>query len=481
MVSVLVAGAFNVIHPGHMRLLRFAKESGDRLIVAVQSDRSAAKAAYVPESDRLEGVKSNKCVDECFITDESIMEVIERIRPDIVVKGKEHEFGANSERELVEGYGGRLVFSSGETIWSAKELLQREFADIARPQFSIPKDYMDRRNVSISDIGKVIDQFKELKVSVIGDLIVDEYITCKPLGMSQEDATVVVAPTDTTRFVGGAGIVAAHCVGLGAHASLMSVVGDDAGGRFGLETLRSYGVQSHLVIDDDRPTTVKQRYRCNGKSLLRVNRLYQGGISIRCQNELLTALQSNITSTDLIILSDFNYGCLTQPFVDEVTKLAKEHDAIIVADSQSSSQIGNVCRFLDMDLITPTEHEARLSTHNQQDGLVVLSEEVRKRSNAKNILLTLGAEGLLVHSSSELGGLYHNDQIGALNSNPKDVAGAGDALLVATSLTLARGGSIWEAALIGSIAAAMQVSTIGNLPLEFAEMQKCMLECAQFY
>ena len=87
---VFVSGHFNVLHPGHLRLLRFAKECGDRLVVAIESDRMSGKAAHVPEDLRLECVQSNNWVDEAFIADEPITETIERLRPDIVVKGKEH-------------------------------------------------------------------------------------------------------------------------------------------------------------------------------------------------------------------------------------------------------------------------------------------------------------------------------------------------------------------------------------------------------
>ena len=106
MPLIFVSGCFNVLHPGHLRLLRFAKECGDRLIVAVQSDRLAADEAHVHEHLRLEGVQSISWVDEAFIFDEPLTDLITRLRPDIIVKGKEHEFRANSELAILEKYGG---------------------------------------------------------------------------------------------------------------------------------------------------------------------------------------------------------------------------------------------------------------------------------------------------------------------------------------------------------------------------------------
>src|SRR5258708_9829038 len=88
--TVFVSGNFNVLHPGHLRLLRFAKEYGAHLTVGVVSDRLAGSAAHVPEQMRLEGLQSNSWVDEAFIVDEPSSDAIARLRPDVVVKVKEH-------------------------------------------------------------------------------------------------------------------------------------------------------------------------------------------------------------------------------------------------------------------------------------------------------------------------------------------------------------------------------------------------------
>ena len=122
-----------------------------------------------------------------------------------------------------------------------------------------------------------------------------------------------------------------------------------------------------------------------------------------------------------------------------------------------------------MDLLTPTEHEARLAMRNREDGLVVLAEKLRDQSCAKNVILKMGEEGVLIHPG--IGTKEQmTDKIGALNSAPQDVAGAGDSLLITSALTLASGGNIWEAACLGSLSAAVQVGRIGNKPLRTKEL-----------
>jgi rfaE bifunctional protein kinase chain/domain len=469
-LTVFVSGRFNILHPGHLRLLRAAKDYGDWVVVAVESDRIAGAAAHLSEDLRLEAVKSHSFVDEAFIADEPIHDTINRLRPDIVVKGREHETRYNPELAALARYGGRLVFSSGETTFSSLDLIRREFQAFDSGSISVPTDYLARHATNTSNLKDLLFHFAGLNVCVVGDLIVDEYITCEPLGMSQEDPTIVVTPVDTTRFVGGAGIVAAHASGLGASVKFFSVSGIDISRSFALDSLASFGVDTLLLIDDSRPTTLKQRYRSKGKSLLRVSHLHQGAISAELQRKLIGALEQALENADLLVFSDFNYGCLPQSLVDRLVSLAKERGILMVADSQSSSQVGDISRFKDMNLITPTEREARISTRNNEDGLVVLAEQLRQQACAHNVLLKLGEEGVLIHAADDSSENWLTDRLDALNKSPKDVAGAGDSMLITSAMALACGATIWEAAFLGSLAAAVQVGRVGNTPLRSEEL-----------
>ena len=468
--TVFVSGRFNVLHPGHLRLLRFARECGGRLVVGVESDRMAGNTAYVPEQMRLEGVQSNSWVDEAFIMDQSLIDTVLRFKPDIIVKGKEHESKLNPELFAVEQYGGQLLFSSGETVFSSIDLLRREFFSAEKRTINLPRDYLRRHDIESLRIANLLQKFSQLRVCVIGDLIIDEYITCQPLGMSQEDPTIVVTPIDTSRFIGGSGIVAAHAAGLGASVNFISIAGGDSNREFALEGLNALRVNAKLFVDESRPTTLKQRYRSKGKSLLRVSYLHQDGISLALQKNVLAELEQVLENVDLLVFSDFNYGCLPQQLVDQIVVMAKKRNVMLAADSQSSSQVGDIGRFKGMDLLTPTEREARISTRSHEDGLVVLAEKLREQADAKNILLKLGEEGLLIHASNSQSRDWLTDRVEALNSAPKDVAGAGDSLLIASAMSLASGSNIWEAALLGSLAAAVQVGRVGNTPIRTHEL-----------
>lgn len=466
---VFVSGNFNIIHPGHLRLLRFAAECGDFLVVGVLA-QSNARGAHVPADLRLEGISSIGVVDSAFLLTESPEDFIRELKPHVVVKGKEHEENDNPEKIAVDEYGGTLQFGSGEISFSTSDLIQKEFEPYHSPILK-PRSYLKRHAIDNVRLKEIIEKFKSVSVTVVGDLIVDEYIHCDALGMSREDPVIVVSPNHRESYIGGAGIVAAHASGLGAKVNFVSVAGQDSAARFADQKLSSYGVTSTIFIDESRPTSLKMRYRVGGKTVFRVSELRQHAISKDLIGDFLVSVKLAAEKSDLLVFSDFNYGCLPQALVDEIVSFCLEKKIPMVADSQSSSQVGDVSRFKRAALLTPTEHEARLALKDFDSGLVILADELRKSTEAENILLKLGSEGVLIHAVAEENNLG-TDQLPALNSSPKDVAGAGDSLLICASLASVCGATIWESAYLGSLAAACQVSREGNTPLTPQEILK---------
>tara|TARA_B100000780_G_scaffold74134_1_gene49779 strand:- start:3095 stop:4555 length:1461 start_codon:yes stop_codon:yes gene_type:complete len=462
---VFVSGNFNVLHPGHVRLLRFAKELGDHLVVGVNPD--GARGVEITASDRLEAVSSNRYVSAAFAINENMNRTLRALRPAIVVKGREHENLSNIEAPILKDIGSKLVFSSGEMLRSSFS----EMDDEIDPRIIslLPKPYMARHKLTEKILIDIIERFQGLRVLVIGDLIVDDYIDCDPLGMSQEDPTLVVSPRQTNRFIGGAGIVAAHGQSLGAQVTFLSVTGADEVAKVATDRLNSYGVTPIFLTDETRPTTLKQRFRASGKTLLRVSHLRQHSISQILSDQIITKVTERLSETDLILFSDFNYGCLPDTAVTQIIKKAQSAGVPIGADSQSSSQIGNIARFKRLMLVTPTELEAQLSIGTRTENLLVLSEQILRKAECKNLIMTLGADGVLIRTGSDL---LMTDRISALNSKPRDVAGAGDSLFCMASLALATGASIWSASLLGSIAAACQVAQVGNTPLTTTQIMR---------
>lgn len=465
-----ISGNFNVVHSGHVRLLNFAAEYADYLVVGVTPD--GHPHAFVPQELRLEGIKAIELVDCALILPSDVMQFISVLKPEVVVKGKEHESRLNQEQIIIDQYGGKLIFASGETWFSYLNHLENELRKVTIPAFTQPNAYMQRHSIDIKKLSDIILRFNDLNVTVLGDLIIDEYIHCDPLGMSQEDPTIVVTPIKRDLFIGGAGIVASHAKSLGARVNYFSVVGNDETADYARDKLREYGVNACLVIDESRPTTLKKRFRTKRKTLLRVSELRQHNINHELQEELKSALFKTLEDADLMVFSDFSYGCLSQSLIDEIVEFCLEREIPMVADSQSSSQMGDITRFKNMLLITPTEREARLAIRDPHSGLTAIAETLKRQTLAQHIFVTLGSEGLLIYSPQNNLSEVHTDELPVFNLDPKDAAGAGDCLLICSAMALVSGATIWESAYLGSIAAACQVSRIGNLPLEQSELLK---------
>ena len=461
-----VSGNFNVVHPGHLRLFKFAAEQADILVVGVNPDKTAGVS--VPQDIRLESVRSISMVGHAVGLEEPANEFIAALKPDVVVKGKEFATRTNPEQAVVDAYGGQLIFSSGELRFASISLLERDYSDAQISSITKPVDFPKRHGFEISQIKSTLAKMSGMRVLVIGDLIVDEYITCDPIGMSQEDPTIVVTPIITKTFVGGAGGVAAHARGLGADVQYCTIVGHDEPAKFALDSLRDQGVRCDHFADNTRPTTRKQRFRALDKTLLRVNHLRQHAASAEIQGKMLATVEQALPKTDLILFSCFNYGCLPQALVDAISAKARAAGVILGADSQASSQLGDVSRFKDMTLITPTEREARLALNDFEVGLAAVGERLMEKARAENLVITLGAEGTLINTWHD--GAFRTDRLPAFNASPKDVSGAGDSFFVSSAMALRAGTNIWQSSYLGALSAALQISRVGNSALTVAEL-----------
>jgi cytidyltransferase-like protein len=314
---VFVHGNFNILHPGHVRLLQFAKSNGTVLIVGVSPDGTPGTS--IEAEMRLESIQAIGVVDFAFILEDSVLDVIKALRPEVVAKGKEHEERDNPELAVLQSYGGRLLFNSGEMRFTDLSVIDRQYA--AAPiesHFNLDPTFLKRHGYASSDALALLHRLKGLNVAVIGDLIIDEYVDCEPLGMSQEDPTLVVSPISSHMFVGGSGIVAAHCAGLGADVNYISVAHEGPLWDFTEAKLLSYGVKPDLLSDRSRPTTLKKRYRAHNKTLLRVSDLRQYAIEQKLQDAIYAKVEALAPQLDALLFSDFNYGSLPTELVGRI-------------------------------------------------------------------------------------------------------------------------------------------------------------------
>lgn len=454
----LIHGNFEILHTGHIRLFSYAKSLADKLVVGLFTDGISPD-----EIERRRGLLiRNTLVDEIveFIELDSLLMAV---KPKILVKGREFKEKENHEEKLLSSYGGRIIFSSGEEHTVGSEVAIKAISpnNIMTEQI---KDFIVRNRITKTSLIDAINKGEQIRTLIVGDLILDEYVECYAVGLSQETASVVAKPMSNKRFLGGAGIVAAHCAALGSQTSILTIVGEDETAEEVNGLLNDFGVKSHLILDEDHITVLKQRFVSNGQTLFRLNHYRSGSVKKKIQSLILDKFKEAISGIDVLIFSDFSYGVLDFDTAQTMISIAKSKGVYISSDSQSSSQQGNLKKFRGTNLVCPTELESRQEIR-EPEGLIVLSQKLSDLLMSETTFLKLGPEGLLINGAG-----LRTEHIPALNSQPKDVAGAGDSLLAVSSLMIASKSHPYVAGLLGSIAAAIQVSRVGNTPVKRSEM-----------
>ena len=291
--------------------------------------------------------------------------------------------------------------------------------------------------------------------------------------MSAEAPVLVVRELKAREYLGGAAIVAAHAQALGAQCSYLSVVGQDPNAQLVRQQLERYGVSNNLIPDPSRPTTFKIRYMVENQKLFRVSRLQEQSLSAEIETQLISRLRELAPKLDGILVSDFVYGVITENILNELQSLKHQYDLQLFGDLQCSSQVGNVGKFQNFDLLTPTEKEARIALSNRDDGVERVANQLMQQSRTKHLLIKLGAEGFIAYATEE-DGFINRQHFPALCPNPVDVAGAGDSLLACMAASLCAGNSLMESAALGACMASLAVQTVGNLPVRQEQIQQAL-------
>lgn len=474
-IDIICMGHFNVLHPGHFRFINFAASKGKQLGVLLKGDQEfedSEKQFFFPEEDRAEALNHISGICHIFTRGEkTIVECLELIKPKFFVLGHEFERDRSAEFNLMikraESLGIQVIFHSGDRNLNFSANFEEGQAvvsqqDVANQAFMRA---CARRNINLGSVAKAMSCFGSIKTLVIGDLIVDEFISSEPLGLSSEAPVVVVKEIEKRQYIGGAGVVASHVASMGAKCHFLSVSGDDAQREFALQKLDEYNVQADLIVDKNRPTTFKTRYIAGKQKLFRVSRLMDTDINVELEDQLIRKIEELAPLLDNIIVSDFVYGVITDRVLAKLVEVSAQYDIRIFGDLQCSSQVGNVLKFQNFDMIFPTEKEARIAINNKDDGLEFVSQTVFERSHCNNLVIKLGANGLIAYSKTE-GGFIESEHFPALSINPVDVSGAGDSVLAAISTAITSGMNMLDAAALGCVVASCAVEILGNFPID---------------
>ena len=465
---IMCHGTFDIVHPGHLRHLMYAKEKADVLVASVTADAHITKAnlrPYVPQDLRAANLAALEMVDHVIVDPHATpIEHIKRLQPDYFAKGYEYFVdgvpGPKTREEIdtVESYGGEMVFTPGDIVYSSSSLI-----DNAPPRIGIEKliALMQSEAVTFDGLRKTLGALAGVRVHIVGDTIVDGYSYCSLLGATAKSPTFSVKHDRTDRFAGGAAVVAKHLRSAGAEVTFSTVLGDDGLKDYVLGEMAEAGIQCTPLIDRTRPTTYKERFIADGYKLLQVDRVDNRRISDRALREIVGSVRAQ--PTDMVIFSDFRHGIFNRETIGTLTA-GIPAGILKVADSQVSNRWGNILDFEGFDLITPNEREARFALGDQDSTVRPLASELFRRAKCRYLMLKLGERGIMTCRSA---GPMPREffMVDTFVDGLVDPIGAGDALLAYGSLALAVSGNIVMASILGSISAAVTCEHAGNSPV----------------
>jgi rfaE bifunctional protein nucleotidyltransferase chain/domain len=485
-------GCFDIVHPGHIRHLRQARSLGDALLVSITGDPAISKGhgrPLIPEELRAENLAALDCVDLVYVDPSpTALDLLQALHPDVYVKGKEYENNADprfvAERRAVEAGGGRVVFSSGDVVFSSTTL-------IAALEQSV--DPYHQRLVQLSrepqlagaELYRTLGAMKGQRVVIVGEVIRDTYILCDRPEIAGESPMMTLRPLEARNYDGGAAIVARHAAALGARPLLITALPDGDALRARLE---AEGIEVRAVRVTT-PVPEKQRFLVGAQKVMKLD-LVEPLVLDRAQQDELSRLACEAAAEsrasdplddvpnrvagrcDAAIITDFGLGLFSPRSLSQLTRAIRPFARVLAGDV--SGKRSSLTSLMGMDLVCPSEIELREGVHLHSEGLPLVAWRLLEATGGKNAIVTLGADGLLAFSRlAEVPGASEeswpsrlaSEHVPALVPIALDPLGCGDSLLAVATVAMATGATLQQAAFLGACAAAVQVQRLGNLPV----------------
>lgn len=306
----------------------------------------------------------------------------------------------------------------------------------------------------IMKIYSILKLFRDKRILVIGDIILDRYIWGKVNRISPEAPVPIVEVTDDSFLLGGAANVANNIVSLGGSATVAGVIGKDRAGEVVTELLRERKIELAL-FEDSRPTTIKTRVIAHNQQVVRFDKEDKTTISGKVLSGILGYLRTSLRNFDAVILSDYKKGIISRSLVSELLKITRPSKKFVAVDPK----VGHFHLYRGVSIITPNLSEASHGSGIEivdENSLIRAGKMLLKKLSCKAVLITRGEEGMSLFADD---GITH---IPTVARHVYDVTGAGDTVIATFTLAHAAGATLEESALIANHAAGIVVGEVGT-------------------
>jgi len=459
-------GVFDLLHVGHIRHLEEAKSLGDVLVVTVTPDCYVNKGPHRPafqQDLRVEGIAALDAVDYVAVNRwETAENAIKALKPDIYVKGPDYKpdrpdltGGIARETAAVEAIGGRLEITD-DVQFSSTSLLNRYV-----PLF--PSDLNGwltkfRERYTAQDIIRYLDRMRDLRVLVIGEAILDEYVYCHALGKSSKEPILAMQYTSKELHAGGSLAIANHLADFCDHVELVSYLGTVQPQEKFIRRNLKPNVLPRFVYKTGSPTIVKRRFieEYQFSKILEVYEMNDADLTSRENTEFCEMLDGKLSDYDVVVVADFGHGLLTKAAIDVVGKQAP-FLAVNTQINAANNGFHTISKYPRADYVSIHETEIRLDQRDSQGNLNDIVERLSDGLGCPSVMVTQGKRGTLLYQQDQ--GFFESPSLAA---KVVDRIGAGDALFALTAPCVAMGAPPDVVGLIGNLAGAQSVMTVGN-------------------
>lgn len=470
-------GVFDLLHIGHIKHFEEAKSLGDVLIVSITPDQFVHKGPGRPAfstSLRLEALAALENID-FVVSNESptAIEIIKIIKPKIYVKGPDYSNQLNDltgkivdEEDAVNSIGGKIHYTDDITF-SSSSLLNKHGNVYSQEQSSFVEKLS--KKFEFQGIKTSIDSLKKLKVLIIGEIIIDQYIFCEALGKSGKEPILALRDLETQEYLGGVLAIARHLNEFCEEVSILSFLGENREYESFIEDQIEGNIKLNLLTKSKSPTIVKRRFVDNidRKKILGVYSLNDNFLTEDEENTFLSSIEMLSDQHDLVIVSDYGHGIITSKIAEYISNI----DKFVSLNAQvNAANIGthNIRKYRDIDSLIINANELRHEMRQRDGNLKDLAIKIKGMMNSKSITVTQGKDGAFLIDNEK-----NEVKSPGFASKVVDKVGSGDALLAILSVALFNKMDDELALFIASIAAAQSVETIGNsLPVNKQKLLK---------
>ena len=459
-------GVFDLLHIGHIKHFEEARTFGDVLIVSITPDEFVNKGPGRPAfttSLRLESLASLESIDYVFANKWPTAEdTIKIIKPDIYCKGPDYKDHLaditgkiNDEEVAIHFVGGEIVYTDDITFSSSS--LLNKFGDLySLEQESFIQDLLAKN--SFESIKIKLEKIEKLKVLIIGETIIDQYIFCEALGKSGKEPVLVLRDLETQKYLGGALAIARHLSGFCSNVSLLSFLGEDNEYKSFIEEDIEDNIHLNLLTKSNAPTIVKRRFvdSIDRKKILGVYSINDDALNKEEEANFLESFDKLSKEHDLVIVSDYGHGIITPKIAEYISKT----DKFISLNAQvNAANIGthSIRKYHDINCLIINANELWHEMRERDGDLEKLALKLKKIIKADYITVTKGKDGAFLFNNKK-----EPVDCPGFAVEVVDKIGSGDALLALLSVCLYSKIDDDLSLFIASLAAAQSVESIGN-------------------